>query len=45
MNTTIKYNGAAGQDAFALNTNQFKTGGYFLELRLCGILLWNELFI
>ena len=31
MNTTIKYNGAAGQDAFALNINQFKTGGYFLE--------------
>ena len=31
MNTIIKYNGAARQDAFALNVNKFKTDGYFLE--------------
>ena len=31
MNTTIKYNGAARQDEFALNMSQFKTDGYFLE--------------
>ena len=28
---TIKYNGAAGQDKFVLNVNNFKKNGYFLE--------------
>ena len=31
MITTIKYNGAAGQDKFVLNINKFKKDGYFLE--------------
>ena len=29
MITTIKYNGAAGQDKFVLNINKFKKDGYF----------------